>query len=108
MGQALVWVKIESIPMEFWSVNEIKAIGDRIGNTIVFDGNFLHGGMRSPTRVLVQVDTTKVLFESIELIMGSQHYIQYLDYVHVPFWCAHFHIYGFIVVDCPLGFLKKI
>lgn len=40
--------------------------------------------------------------------MGDCHYTQILDYVHVPFSHAHYHVYGHIAIDFLNGFTKKV
>lgn len=93
--------------MEFWSEQGIREIGDQLGSTILVDGSFVDNLKRSVARVLVDLDLSKGLYESIELISGWHCYTQLLDYVLVPFRYFRCHAYGHILVYYPNSFTQK-
>jgi hypothetical protein len=57
---------------------------------------------------LVDLDISKGLFESIDLVLEGKRYVQLLDYVNIPFRCSKCHLYGHVMKDCSKPFFKKI
>nr|GEU85616.1 hypothetical protein [Tanacetum cinerariifolium] len=71
-----VWVKINNVPLEAWSVKEISALASGLGKPILMDtmiAKMCHKGIGSLefARVLVEIDAAKDLKKEIE--------IQYID-----------------------------
>ena len=55
-------------------------------------------------KIIMEVDSRKVPFESIDLVDGKQIFTQYLDYMNFPFRCAHLQLYWNVAKDCLLQF----
>jgi hypothetical protein len=89
-----VWIKLPGIPMEFWIVQYLCVIGNQLGKTILMDDSFLYEGYRSIARILVDLDVSRGIFETIDLVFKEKRYSQMLDYVNIPFLCLRCHLYG--------------
>jgi len=66
-GSTLVWVKFPNLLMEFWSKMMVHAIGYLLGKTILVNEFFLTYVSHFVVRVLVEIDVSKCLFESLYL-----------------------------------------
>eukprot|EP01018_Ginkgo_biloba_P032904 Gb_28853 [translate_table: standard] len=108
MDLVLVWVKLPSLPLEFWSLEVFKAIGNVLGHFVEVDMFFITSGLVVITRILVRMDLREGLAESLELKKGLHSLTQPLDYSGVPFRCNRCQKYGHLVVECPLPFQRKV
>ena len=66
-----VWVKLSSLSMELWTMEDLKSISGLIGKTLFVDDSFRKRFVRHVTRMLVKVDVNKGLFEFVELVWAS-------------------------------------
>lgn len=60
------------------------------------------------TIILVDLDISQGLFESIDLVFKDKRYTRVIDYMNVSFHCSHCHDYGHIYEDYTKSFTKKI
>eukprot|EP01018_Ginkgo_biloba_P039380 Gb_12932 [translate_table: standard] len=103
-----VWVKLPGLPLEFWSLEVFKAIGNVLGHFVEADMSFITSGLMVTTHILVQMDLREGLAESLELKKGLHSLTQPLDYSSVPFRCNRCHKYGHLAAECPLPFQRKV
>jgi hypothetical protein len=71
-----------------------------LGTFIVVDTRFKTSASRAVAQILVELDPSEGLYESMKLIVGDRTYVQLLDYLNVPFWCVRCHRVGHVVNDC--------
>lgn len=55
-------------------------------------------------KVLVNIDLSEGLADSVDVEVGGLEYTQTLDYVNVSFRCVKCHAWGHAVEDCSKGF----
>jgi hypothetical protein len=60
--------------MEFWLEHDIRAIGNLLGCSILVDNSFIDSLKCLMARVLVDLNLSMGIFESIDLILGKQFY----------------------------------
>jgi hypothetical protein len=57
-----MWVKAPNLPLEFWTLDFLKELGNRLGKTIQFDESFIYSHDRIVARILVEIDTRLCAF----------------------------------------------
>jgi hypothetical protein len=82
-----LWVLLSGLPLHLWNEGAIRAIGNSLGKFIAFDTQSLNGPLRKMGRVLVEMDITSRLSETLEIEWRGQKLLQNLDYLGLPFRC---------------------
>jgi hypothetical protein len=103
----LVWIKLPSVSLEWWSPEGLKAIGDRLDNTLAIDESYKTNSRRTMARVLVNLKIKDGLFYSIDLVCGTCKLSQTLDYTNNPFRCIWCHKVGHLLEECTIKKIKK-
>ncbi|GJY35034.1 zinc knuckle CX2CX4HX4C containing protein [Tanacetum coccineum] len=73
-----IWVRIMNVPLEAWNYNGISMLASSIGNLIIMDRSTASMcekaySRASFARVLIEVDATKELLDSIEICYTQPH-----------------------------------
>jgi hypothetical protein len=102
-----VWVRLPSLPLQFWSLDYFKAIRNFLGDFLEADLSFEETKQRKIARILVNLNVREGLGEEIDLSWGSFTHTQLLDYENVPFRCRRCHQYGHLVANCHLPLRTK-
>ncbi|GJX07044.1 zinc knuckle CX2CX4HX4C containing protein [Tanacetum coccineum] len=105
-----LWVKIYNVPLEAWNVEGISRIASRVGNPIIMDRITTamcekSYGRASFARVLVEVDSTKGLVDSVEVWYRSLGKSMMLDveYTWRPPVCEHCKFFGHTLENTVKG-----
>jgi hypothetical protein len=64
--------KTSKAPMEFWIIQYLCTIDNHLGKTILVDDSYLYEGYRSIARILVDLDVSRGLFETIDLFSKEE------------------------------------
>jgi hypothetical protein len=64
----LVWIKLPSLPLEYWTYEGIHALGNEMGYFIAVDLSYKSFSGRSMAQILVELDHLKALYDSINLV----------------------------------------
>jgi hypothetical protein len=102
-----VWVRLPALPLQFWSLDYFKAIGNFLGDFLEADLSFEETKQRKIARILVNLNVREGLGEEIDLSWGNYTHTQLLDYENVPFRCRRCHQYGHLVATCHLPLRTK-
>eukprot|EP01018_Ginkgo_biloba_P000430 Gb_04206 [translate_table: standard] len=78
-----VWVKVPGLPIDFWSLEVFKKIGNELAMFLEADMSFLDTGQMTPEKVLVGIDLRDGLAPKMMLQKGYFTYTQNLDYIGV-------------------------
>ncbi|GKC42597.1 RNA-directed DNA polymerase, eukaryota, reverse transcriptase zinc-binding domain protein [Tanacetum coccineum] len=102
-----LWVKIYNVPLEAWNVEGISKIASRVGNPIIMDRITTamcerSYGRASFARVLMEVDSTKGLVDTVEVWYRNLGKSMILDveYAWRPPVCEHCKIVGHTLKSC--------
>jgi hypothetical protein len=68
-------LKMLSLPLEFWSLDILKAIGNNIGSFIKVDGSYLNMNSWAIDCTLVEVDLKEDLVEDIVIEVGNMTFL---------------------------------
>lgn len=101
-GEGPISVRVPGLPLQFWSKDVFKSIGDDLGTFLYYENSFSERGKTVFVRILVHPDTRKGLFESLLLQWRGYSRLQKLDYKGVPFRCRRCYEVGHLCNECPL------
>ena len=100
---APVWIRMYSLPDEYWDEDILKDIGNGLGEFIRVAEETKMCRYTSYARICVFMRLNEALSESVSLSHRDEEWIQPLDYEHVPFRCRECHALGHLFRDCPLN-----
>ena len=99
--QALVWVRLLELPLEFWNEDVFKGVASSFGDLLSIDPITTSKSRLTYARIYVGVregdDMPKVVCFQSKL--GT--HIQQMDYESVPFGCFHCLKIGHKAFQCP-------
>jgi len=104
---ALVWIRLYSLPVEYWKEEMLKDIRNNIGVFIKVAEETKTRRYTSYARICIQMHLTKSLADSVSLFHDDFEWIQPLDYENIPFRCRKCHEHGHLFRDCPLNSQPK-
>lgn len=81
----LVWVKLLRLPLEFWTLKDLTAIGDSIGRTKHIDPRILGTSDKHIAWLLVEVNFAGGLLSNVDLIWGQRRHRQRVEFRGVLF-----------------------
>lgn len=102
LGAGPIWVHLPGLPMQFWTAQVFRRIGDALGTYLDHDKSYEQSRIMTMPRILVHLDTRPGLKEKITLHHRHFSRKQLLDYEGVPFCCRRCHKIGHLYKDCPL------
>ncbi|CAN1149035.1 hypothetical protein LINPERHAP2_LOCUS16800, partial [Linum perenne] len=97
VSHTLVWVRLPSLPLEFFSEKFLRRIGDKIGQLVRIDPVTLSIERGNYARICVRVDLSKKLLSKYKLFHRGR-LIEYEGLHVVCFQCGH---YGHTKDICP-------
>jgi len=100
---APVWVRLYSLPSEYWLPEILEDIGNTLGNFVKVSEQTKLSRYTSYARICVYMNISKDLPEAINLSWEDEEWLQPLDYEHIPFRCRKCHTHGHLFRDCPLN-----
>lgn len=101
--QVPVWIRLFSLPIDYWVLNALKQIGDKLGTFVKASEATLQKRYTSYARICVELDVSRALHEGVWLEYRDEEYFQALDYEQIPFRCRKCHEHGHLIRDCPLN-----
>lgn len=71
LKSTILWVKVPNLPMELWTPKYFRDIGNTLGSYIAVDDNYEKATYQSVGRILVDLDLSQGLFETMEIKVGN-------------------------------------
>jgi len=103
LSWAPVWIRLYSLPWEYWEEESLKAIGSALGDFVKIAEDTKTQRYTSYARICIYVDLKQPLPDTVSLSHEDVEWIQLIDYEHVPFRCRKFHDLGHLYRDCLLN-----
>jgi hypothetical protein len=100
---APVWIRLYSLPQEFWLEEILMGIGSTVGQYVKASEATKIRKYTSYARICIYMDISKALPGSITLEYQDEDWNQTIDYEHIPFRCRKCHEHGHLFRDCPLN-----
>jgi len=103
MTVAPVWVRLYSLPTEYWLPEILEDIGNTLGSFVKISEQTKLSRYTSYARICVYMNISNDLPEAINLSWEDEAWTQPLDYEHIPFRCRKCHKHGHLFRDCPMN-----
>lgn len=94
LSYAPVWIRLYSLPWEYWEEESLKSIGSVLGDFVKVaeeTKTVRYTSYASYARICVYMDLKQPLPDTVRLYHQDQDWIQVIDYEHVPFRCRKCH-----------------
>jgi hypothetical protein len=106
-AHAPVWIRLYSLPQEFWLEEVLAGIGNTIGVYVKSSEAMKQRRYTSYVHICVHQNISKPLPRSITLEYHDEDWMQTIDYEHISFWCRKCHEHGHLFRDFPLNAANK-
>ena len=103
VGKVPVWVRLYSLPLDYWQTESLAAIGNKLGCFVKALEATRRGKYTSFARIHVEMDLSRALSDEVILEVFGEERVQTVDYEHIPFICSKCHEHGHLLRDCPLS-----
>lgn len=103
----LVWVRLYSLPLDYWQPESLSAIGNKLGHFVKISEATRRGKYTSFARIGVEMDLSGALPDELILEVFDEELVQTVDYEHVPFRGRKCHEHGHLFRDCPLNYTDR-
>jgi len=101
--QVPVWIRLFSLPIDYWGLSALKQIGDQLGKFIKASEATMQRRYTSCARICVEMDVSRALHDGLWLEYRDEDYFQAIDYEQIPFRYQKCHEHGHLVRECPLN-----
>jgi len=98
-----VWIRIYSLPLDYWMPESLKAIGNKLGHFLKISEATLRGKYTSYACICVEMDLSGALPDEVILEVYDDKWVQTVDYEHITFRCHKCHEHGHLSRVCPLN-----
>eukprot|EP00253_Pinus_taeda_P025024 PITA_25024 len=102
LSWAPVWIRLYSLPAEYWDEESLKVIGNTQGEFVKITEETKTSRYTSYARICVYMDLNQALLDAVNISYFDNKWLQIIDYEHVPFRCRRCHALGHLFRDCPL------
>ena len=82
---SLVWIRMYSLPMEYWKEEILMDIGNTLGNFIKVFEQTRQRKYISYARICIYLDISRDLLDGIEINWEDEEWFQAIDYEQIPF-----------------------
>ena len=86
-----VWVRLYSLPLDYWQTESLAAIGNKLGRYVKALEATRRGKYTSFARICVEMDLYGALSDEFILEVYDEEWVQTVDYEHIPFRCRKCH-----------------
>ena len=87
LSYAPVWIRLYSLPWEYWEEKSLQEIGNAIGEFVKIAEETKLCGYTSYARICVYMDLKQPLPDTVSFFHEDYEWTQVIDYEHVPFRC---------------------
>lgn len=87
LSWAPVWIRLYSLPAEFWEEESLKVIENTLGEFVKIAEETKTGRYTSYARICAYMDLNQALPDAVNISYFDKDWLQIIDYEHVPFRC---------------------
>ena len=98
-----VWVRLYSLPLDYWKHGSLAVIGNKLGHFVKASEATRRGKYTSYAKICVEMDLSGALSDELILEVFDEEWVQMVDYEHIPFRCRRCHEHGHLIRDFPLS-----
>eukprot|EP00253_Pinus_taeda_P003313 PITA_03313 len=103
----LVWVRIYSLPLDYWQTESLTTIGNKLGHFVKASEASRRGKYNSFARICVEMDLSRALLDELILEVFDEEWVQTINYEHIHFRCRRCHGHGHLFRDFPLSKIEN-
>jgi len=81
------WVRLYSLPLDYWQLESLKVIGNKLGHFVKIPKATMWGKYTSFAHICVDMDISISLLIEIILEVFDEEWVQAVDYEHIPCKC---------------------
>ena len=96
---APVWIRLYSLPWEYWEETSLKEIGNSIGEFVRVAEETRLCLHTSYARICVYMDLKQPLPDTVSFFHEDTEWVHVIDYEQVPFRCRRYHDIGHLYRD---------
>ncbi|XP_057791360.1 uncharacterized protein LOC131008507 [Salvia miltiorrhiza] len=100
---ANVWVRIHYLPIEYWHAEILTGIARFVGHPLKIDGATAQRDFGQYARLLVELDMSKTLPNSLLIDGGEVSFHVEFSYEYLPFYCSRCKQTGHALEKCRKG-----
>lgn len=100
---APVWIRMEGLPLEFWSPKLLLPLVSCIGKPLKVDALTATKERTEFARICVEINLQTPLIHKIWIDRGSCSYFQKIQYENLPMVCFRCKSIGHLTKDCPVS-----
>ncbi|XP_059070774.1 uncharacterized protein LOC131860385 [Cryptomeria japonica] len=105
--QVPVWIKLPTLPMEYWEEDVFAGIANAFGELIVIDPVMTSRRRLIYARICIGVGPKMDMPEEIEIESKLSKWLQNIVYETIPFACFHCKKVGHWAKKCPSNAVKS-
>ena len=79
-----VWIRLYSLPQEYWDAEILEPLGNCLGSFIKISEQTKYQRYTAFARICIYMDLSKALSGAIRLLWDDDEWIQTLDYEKIP------------------------
>lgn len=98
--QASIWIRLIELPQDYWRERTLKEIANAIGTPIDLDGPTCSRAFGHYTRILVDIDLSKRVFDEILVEREGYAFKVEVQYERRPLFGHHCYVIGHNVTTC--------
>eukprot|EP00253_Pinus_taeda_P026030 PITA_26030 len=98
-----VWVRIYLLPLDYWKIESLTTIGNKLGRYVKTSKATRRGKYTSFAKICVEMDISGALPNEVILEVYDEEWVQVVDYEHIPFRCRKCHEHGHLLRDYPIS-----
>ena len=98
---APVWIRMYSLPTEYWKEEILMDIENTLRNFIKVSEKTRQRKYISYARICIYLDISRDLPDGIELTWEDEEWFQAIDYEQIHFRCRRCHEHGHLFKDFP-------
>lgn len=83
----LIWVRLYSLPLDYWQIESLTAIGNKLRRYVKTSEATRRGKYTSFARICVEMDLSGALLDEVILEVHDEEWVHIVDYKHIPFRC---------------------
>lgn len=102
-----VWVRLYSLPLDYWQIDSLITIGNKLGRYVKTSEATRRGKYTSFTRICLEMDLFGALPDEVILEVYNEEWVQTVDYEHITFRCQKCHEHGHLLRECSLSKAKS-
>jgi len=103
----LVWVRLYSLPLDYWKTESLSTIGNKLGRFVKASKATRREKHTSFARICVEMDLSGAPLNEVILEVFDEEWVQIVDYEHIPFRCRMCYEHGHLFRDCLLSKIEN-